>query len=147
MVKTLEEGATYEPSKRSHKWLKVRCVTTMLLSFCPLLIQEFLQVKKDYLDGVGDTLDLTVIGGFRGTRTFAACLRVVSHGLMDLRAYAGKGKRSKVFGGFLMACYDPMTECFQSICKVPHQQTLRACFSADNEARICRLAQDLQTKT
>jgi len=73
MIKTLQEDSTYEPSKRTFKWLKL---------------------KKDYLDtGLEDTFDLVPIGALKGI-----------------------GKRTGMYGSFLLACYNPDFERYETCC-------------------------------
>eukprot|EP00928_Gymnodinium_smaydae_P035878 TRINITY_DN25162_c0_g1_i1.p1 TRINITY_DN25162_c0_g1~~TRINITY_DN25162_c0_g1_i1.p1 ORF type:complete len:335 (-),score=96.66 TRINITY_DN25162_c0_g1_i1:275-1279(-) len=73
MVKRLD--STYEPStKRSDCWLKV---------------------KKDYLEGMGDSLDLVPIGGWRG-----------------------QGRKSRWISPWLLATFDPETGTLGSVCRV-----------------------------
>ncbi|CAI0450960.1 unnamed protein product [Linum tenue] len=74
MVKTLDVDAGYSPSKRADSWLKV---------------------KRDYVEGLGDSLDLVPIG-----------------------AWHGNGRKAGWYSPFLMACYNPETEEFQSVCRV-----------------------------
>jgi DNA ligase 1 len=75
MVKMLDtEESGYEPSKRSRNWLKV---------------------KKDYLSGIGDSLDLVVLG-----------------------AYYGKGKRTSWYGAFLLAAYNSSTQNYETVCNI-----------------------------
>jgi DNA ligase-1 len=106
MVKMLDgEESGYEPSKRSRNWLKV-CPTLFLSPVPPPHIRERIhpthicfanaqQVKKDYLTGIGDSLDLVVLG-----------------------AYHGKGKRTSWYGAFLLACYNSGSDTYETICNI-----------------------------
>ncbi|MQL69819.1 hypothetical protein Taro_002110, partial [Colocasia esculenta] len=74
IVKCLDVNAGYAASKRSDAWLKV---------------------KRDYVDGFGDSLDLVPIG-----------------------AWYGNGRKAGWYSPFLMACYNASTEEYQSVCRV-----------------------------
>ncbi|PKA59712.1 DNA ligase 1 [Apostasia shenzhenica] len=74
MVKLLDIDAGYSASKRSETWLKV---------------------KRDYVEGLGDSFDLVPIG-----------------------AWHGNGRKAGWYSPFLMACYNPDSEEFQSVCRV-----------------------------
>lgn len=65
--------STYEPDARSQGWLKV---------------------KKDYLEGVGDTLDLVPIG-----------------------AWYGLGRKAGWWSPILLAAYNPDTGALEAVCK------------------------------
>jgi DNA ligase-1 len=74
MVKALDSQSEYLPNQRSFNWLKI---------------------KKDYMDGMTDSIDLVPIAAWYGT-----------------------GKRTGWFGGYLLACYDEESESFQAMTKV-----------------------------
>ncbi|ORY29532.1 hypothetical protein BCR39DRAFT_532000 [Naematelia encephala] len=65
--------ATYEPDQRSQGWLKV---------------------KKDYLEGLGDSLDLVPIG-----------------------AWWGQGRKAGWWSPILLACHNPETGALEAVCK------------------------------
>jgi DNA ligase 1 len=67
-------NSKYEPSKRSNNWIKI---------------------KKDYMENLGDSLDLIVLG-----------------------ADYGKGKRSKFYGNFLMGAYSEEQDKYYTVCKI-----------------------------
>ncbi|TYJ59128.1 hypothetical protein B9479_000117 [Cryptococcus floricola] len=65
--------ATYEPDQRSQGWLKV---------------------KKDYLEGLGDSLDLVPIG-----------------------AWWGSGRKAGWWSPILLACHNPESGALEAVCK------------------------------
>ncbi|KAL0029207.1 hypothetical protein WJX79_003015 [Trebouxia sp. C0005] len=73
MLKALDVAAGYQPSKRSDSWIKL---------------------KRDYCEGLRDSLDLVVIG-----------------------AWQGQGRKVKWFSPFLLAAWDPEAEEYQSVCR------------------------------
>lgn len=64
----------YEPGKRSDNWIKL---------------------KKDYVEGMQESLDLVVIG-----------------------AWHGNGRKAGWYSPYLLAAYDPEREEYQSVCRV-----------------------------
>ncbi|EDR29037.1 DNA ligase, putative [Entamoeba dispar SAW760] len=74
MCKTLVYDAEYIPDKRTDTWYKL---------------------KKDYLNGLADTVDLVPVG-----------------------AWMGEGKRAGVYGAFLLACRDEDSGDFETVTKV-----------------------------
>ncbi|CAG8568384.1 13117_t:CDS:2 [Acaulospora colombiana] len=65
--------ASYEPDKRLESWLKV---------------------KKDYINGIGDSLDVVPIG-----------------------AWHGNGRKARWWSPVLLAIYNPDAETFEGVCK------------------------------
>ena len=72
MIKDLD--SVYTCSRRSWEWVKL---------------------KKDYINGLGDTLDLVPIGAFYGV-----------------------GKRTGMYGSYLLAAYNSDMEQYETLCKI-----------------------------
>ncbi len=94
MVKSLSSSAVYEPGKRSFYWIKY---------------------KIDYVEGLLDTFDLVIVGGFHG-----------------------KGKRANTYGTLLMAAYDEITEKYYTFCR------LGAGLTDENLATITQQMEELR---
>jgi DNA ligase-1 len=97
MIKAFETNAEYIPAKRSYNWLKL---------------------KKDYMEGMTDSLDLVPIGSFRAV---LLCKRIqFAHVafVYSKAAWYGQGKRTGVYGSFLLAVYDDENEEYQTVCKI-----------------------------
>lgn len=74
VVKALSENAIYQAGARGWLWIKY---------------------KRDYKSEMSDSVDLVVIGAFKGT-----------------------GRRAGTYGALLLACYNPDKDVFESVCKV-----------------------------
>eukprot|EP00198_Chlamydomonas_reinhardtii_P008670 XP_001698007.1 predicted protein [Chlamydomonas reinhardtii] len=80
MLKRLDGASAYEPSRRSEAWIKAS--------------SECVCVKRDYCEGLRDSVDVVPIG-----------------------AWYGQGRKVKWFSPFLLAVWDPVREEFQSLCR------------------------------
>ena len=60
-----------------------------------LRADTWVKLKKDYVDGLGDSLDLVPIGGWRG-----------------------EGRKKAWVSPWLLACYNPEMQAFESVCRV-----------------------------
>lgn len=95
MLKSLK--SKYKPSHRTNSWVKF---------------------KSDYLDSLGDSLDLVVIG-----------------------AFYGKGKRTGTFGGFLLAVYNDESDLYEACCKIGtgfSDENLKHFYYLEHITNICK---------
>ncbi|KAF8758766.1 DNA ligase [Rhizoctonia solani] len=96
--------ATYEPDKRTSAWLKL---------------------KKDYVEGIGDSLDLVPIGGWHGIGRKAGWWSPILLGLWDANAGEFIGV-CKCMSGFSDAFYKALNERYsEEAGHVPRPRSLR----------------------
>jgi DNA ligase 1 len=74
MAKSVAAGSAYRAGARGFWWIKY---------------------KRDYTEGIADSIDGVVVGGF-----------------------AGRGRRAGRYGAFLLATYNPQKDRFETFCKV-----------------------------
>ncbi|MEM2083592.1 MAG: ATP-dependent DNA ligase [Nitrososphaerota archaeon] len=74
IFKSIAPDSFYEAGKRGFKWIKL---------------------KRSYQSKMADTVDLVIVGGFRG-----------------------RGKRAGTYGALLMAAYNPKMDRFETVCKL-----------------------------
>ncbi|MHA1769810.1 MAG: ATP-dependent DNA ligase [Candidatus Thorarchaeota archaeon] len=74
MAKAIHAESTYQAGSRSWLWIKL---------------------KASYTEGMADSVDLVVVGGFHG-----------------------RGKRTGVYGAILASVYDPVEDTFPTVCKI-----------------------------
>ncbi|KAF1316730.1 DNA ligase, partial [Globisporangium splendens] len=100
MVKTLDDASDYKAGVRSYSWMKVKQdylsdSSSLSLDAISTRAKQKSRPQADHGTFLPDTLDLVPIG-----------------------AFYGRGRRSGVFGSFLMAAYNSSTGKFETIGKV-----------------------------
>jgi DNA ligase-1 len=83
--------STYEPDARSQGWLKVKKGKLLASRHAERVFMAF---SLDYLEGMGDSLDLVPIG-----------------------AWWGLGRKAGWYSPILLALYNPETGALEAVCK------------------------------
>jgi DNA ligase-1 len=82
-----------EAVKKSTEGLMIKDLSSNY--FCSRRSWDWVKLKKDYISKLGDTLDVVPIGGNYGA-----------------------GKRTGLFGAYLLAVYNPDLEIYETLCKI-----------------------------